>query len=325
MKSKPSQAIGLFMLTLILTLPFYSASALAANMQVVSNHGDENIEGFLDAQGDTWKVQVQINGVDTAPDPAQVRMVIGDNQAAFTSCTQGAVGFLCDYLSPVGVAIREGAYVFKVVYNLDLTHPNDFEFNPHTSGTVQADGTAPVIIGQPTAHQDPNTGEIILDLHLKDRPESGAGISKVEIVDADSNQIIQTINLEPAQREYLFAEDSNHNGRLPRFEGVGLRRIKVRAYDALGHVTNTAAFSFATDSVAPAIHIETLRFVDRGEFTGPFESFATLTVNVTETSEKLIVTASAPDTDLDGREADCTLSDTENIYICSWPTFAFHP
>ncbi len=317
--------MALFMLTLFFTLPFYSASALAANMQVVSSRGDDAVEGYLDSQGDTWRVQVQISGVETAPDPAQVKMIIGDNQAAFNSCTQGALGFLCDYISPVGVAIREGAYAFNVLYNLDLTHPEDLQFNPHTSGVVTADGTAPVFVGQPTANQDKETGDIVLDLRIKDRPQVGAGITKVEVVNADSNQILQTVVLEPAKREYIFAEDSNHNGRLPRFEGVGQRRIKVRAYDALGHMVTSPAIAFNTDSIAPDIAMETLRFLDRSEFMGPFESFATLSVNVTETSDELRVIATAPETDLDGRAGDCALTDTPDVYTCLWTNVRIPP
>ncbi|MEK6937727.1 MAG: hypothetical protein AABX04_01655, partial [Nanoarchaeota archaeon] len=53
--------IGIFLISLVVSLPFYSADALAVSLKITKNSGEKNIEGFLDAKGDTWSVEALIS------------------------------------------------------------------------------------------------------------------------------------------------------------------------------------------------------------------------------------------------------------------------
>ena len=49
---------ALFIIMLVLTLPIYSAQSLAAvNVQITQNHGEDEIENYIDADGDVWTVE----------------------------------------------------------------------------------------------------------------------------------------------------------------------------------------------------------------------------------------------------------------------------
>src|SRR3989338_11645513 len=92
---------GLFMILLVLTMPVYSASALAASVQITKNQGEAGIEQHIDAQGDVWTVEALISGAgtsNTSVKPEDVKIKIGDNQATFTSCSPSTLGVLCKYI-----------------------------------------------------------------------------------------------------------------------------------------------------------------------------------------------------------------------------------
>src|SRR3989344_5129575 len=111
---------GLFMIMLVLTMPVYSASALAALVQVTKNEGEAAIPQHLDAQGDVWTVEALISGAGTSNasvKPEDVKIKIGDNQAPFTSCSPSTLGVLCKYISPLTDGIQQGEYTFQVIYS----------------------------------------------------------------------------------------------------------------------------------------------------------------------------------------------------------------
>ena len=49
--------VAIFLCTLILTLPFYSANALAS-LTVTKNTGEAEIPDFIDAQSDIWELEI---------------------------------------------------------------------------------------------------------------------------------------------------------------------------------------------------------------------------------------------------------------------------
>ena len=92
---------GMFMILLVILMPFYSASALATYVSVSQNHGTANINGFLDAQGDTWTVEATITDIVGDVTAEEVSLVVGSRNAQFQSCSTSDLGAVCSYASPL--------------------------------------------------------------------------------------------------------------------------------------------------------------------------------------------------------------------------------
>ncbi len=329
MKSKTTQKMAMFIIFLVLTMPFYSASAIAsAQIQITKNTGSAGVDGFLDANGDTWQVVVDIAGIETAPTPEQLILNVGTKSQRFDACSDSAVGFTCTYTSPLPITLTEKSYTFSVKY---MGTPTDAA-PPTASKQITADGSAPTVTGL-TLKQEKNADSegthILMDFTVTEQPNSGAGIKTIEVLNADTNQILQTIEPQtPAQKQlYKYHEDTNHNSQLEvELSGEGQKRIKVRATDALGHITSVPPIaSFKTDFISPVIDTATARLVDSQNFIGQTERFGTFEVNVTDTnllSDK--VTASADGTDLDNKEGSCVNTDS-STYTCTWPNVRLTP
>ena len=74
-QTKTWSFIGLFLISLIITLPFYSANALATSIQITKNTGEAGIDSYIDAQGDAWSVEALISGSnETSINPSNVKI-----------------------------------------------------------------------------------------------------------------------------------------------------------------------------------------------------------------------------------------------------------
>ncbi len=94
--------MGLFVIALVISIPFYVADVHAASIAITTNYGDDKIKGFLDADGDTWVVEAAITGASNGTvDPKNVKMNVKGNLDSFDSCSNTALGSTCKYLSPV--------------------------------------------------------------------------------------------------------------------------------------------------------------------------------------------------------------------------------
>src|SRR3989344_9236443 len=81
------KSIAVFLIMLVLTLPFYSANAYAS-LRVTRNSGEDNIDGFVDAQGDEWKLEVEA----TIPGETITASKLTMNGYPFQSCAQNPGG-----------------------------------------------------------------------------------------------------------------------------------------------------------------------------------------------------------------------------------------
>ena len=73
-----SQFMGILVVLLVVSMPFYASSALA-DIRVDRNTGEDGIPNFIDGQGDTWNVDVLIRDVAEAVSPTDVKMKVGSN------------------------------------------------------------------------------------------------------------------------------------------------------------------------------------------------------------------------------------------------------
>src|SRR3989344_2557129 len=92
------RAIASLMIALVLSMPLYSAQTLAA-LSVTKNVGTDNIDGYLDATGDTWILKVLASRGSETITASQVRI----NGYPSDSCTAaGALGTECTSIVTFG-------------------------------------------------------------------------------------------------------------------------------------------------------------------------------------------------------------------------------
>jgi len=314
--------IGIFIIALVLSIPFYSADALATSLQVTHNSGNADISKFMDAKGDTWEVDALISGLEngTTVNPEDVKININDNERSFNSCSDDALGVLCKYISPLMDGVKETSYKFSVSYS----YPSVLGINKTASDSddINADGSAPQVTGL-IASQD-EEGKVHLSFQVSDKYEGKpfVGVKSIDVLDAESGQVLDRIdNLTQGKESYNYASDRGKNGILETpLSGEGTKRIKVVAEDWLGHKTiNPPQVSFLGDFVKPIIVTESLNLTTLGKFKGVVDQ--TTSVNIDVRGEKFTpsVYASADQTSLDGDQAVCVPDEqTEQLWHCNW-------
>ena len=321
---------GLFIIVLVLTTPFYSVSALAGmNVQITKNSGEKGLWGYLDANGDVWTVETIIEGVDegVAVDPKNVKLKIGTKETPFKTCSSSAMGATCEYISPLTDGVKEAEYAFQVIY--ETTDALGYPITPAPSNgdVIRADGSGPKITNILAVQN--KDGGVNIDFTIDDKIKEDApsvGIKLIEILDADTGSVIQTITgFEQGITEYDYAHDGNFGGKLQyQFTGEGFKKIKIRAVDFLDHTTLSPVITFAGDFVQPEIQ-DNLNFTTLGKFIGEFNLVTDLTLDVIDSND-IMVKASSASAVLDGTEADCEADkELDDLWHCHWKNIEVKP
>ncbi len=322
--------IGIVLIVLVLSLPIYSAQVLATSVQITKNQGQAAIPKFIDAQGDVWTVEATITGAPTPTiNPSDVKLKIGQNEAPFQSCSATALGIACEYISPLTDGVMEGEYTFQAVYTFlnQLALPEAVS----NSDVIKADGTGPTIEFKKL--QQNEQGQVELDFTVKDKKigASGApavGIKTIEILDADTGNVLQVIAIPaPGMEQYNYDPDADVNGILPaQLSGEGLKRIKLRAEDWLGHASSQNPVNdFQADFIAPVIK-DNLNFTKIGKFIGDTNVITDMTIDIEETTLKE-VKASSAEAGLDNTPATACTEDAEQekLWHCRWSEVEVQP
>ena len=317
--------VGLFVIALVVSMPIYSANAMAVSVQITKNQGEKGIDHYIDAKGDVWTVEALISdsGQDTI-DPKDVNLKIGSNEAAFTSCSGSDLGILCQYLSPLTDGIKEDEYAFQVIYNfLDSTGQAD---SSSAGDYIRADGSAPLI--QFFSAKQDNNGQVLLDFDVNDKKTGipSVGLQSIDIVDADTGAVLQSITgFAAGQEEFNYVDDGGFDGVLQAtLSGEGRKKIKIRATDNLGHTATSNYIQFQADFVKPDIQ-NNLDLVQFGEFIGNYIAPTDISVDVVETSVPT-VTAYSDQANLNGQQADCEPDELQdNLWHCLWKSVDVQP
>ena len=321
--------IGLFLVVLVLSMPVYSASALAASVQITKNEGEAAVPKYLDAQGDVWTVEALISGAGTSNasvKPEDVKIKIGDNQAPFTSCSPSTLGVLCKYISPLTDGIQQGEYTFQVIYS--FLNAAQKQESVSAGDVIKADGSAPQIFFSPGKVSQDENGKVKIDFTVNDKKEGfpSVGLKKIDIIDSDTADVLQTINLPEGKETFSYLSDGGFEGFLQsqQLSGDGTKKIKIRAEDNLGHVSFSSSVSFFADFVKPKIGNQ-LNFTKFGKFIGEFASSTDIVVDVVEKSVPKVI-GQSPQADLDGKTASCEAdADIDDLWHCTWKDVNVNP
>jgi hypothetical protein len=322
---------AIFIIVLIVSLPIYSANVYAlGTVQISKNEGEKGFWGFLDAEGDVWTVEALITNIaNGSVDPSQVKIKIGDNEVEFGSCTDSTLGVSCEYISPLTDGVKESEYTFQVVF-YEEDELGYVVANPPSNGDViKSDGSAPTITDLSISQNKIELG-VDIGFTVNDKKEGAPsiGIKLIEIIDADTGNVLQTIGeFEVDDVEtYDYLNDGDFGGKLQaEFDGEGWKHVKIKAEDHFGHITTSPVISFEGDFVKPEIIENSLKFVDFGKFIGEYVAKSDISVLVKETND-FIVQAYADQVELDGEEADCDpVLDEEDVWECTWDNVEANP
>lgn len=315
----------MFVITLVLSMPFYSASVLAASVQITKNQGEAGIENYLDAESDVWTVEALItDAVKETVNPENVKLKIGSNEADFSSCSESPLGVVCEYISPLTDGVKEAEHAFQVIYNfINTLGEADFVSN---GDFVRADGSPPLI--QFFSVKQNSKGQVELNFNVNDKKSGvpSVGLELIEIVDADTGGVLQSIsNFASGQAEFNYIDDGGFEGILQAaLSGEGRKKIKIRAQDRLGHTATSHYLQFNADFVKPEIGNE-LDLVKFGQFIGEFIGRTDISVEVVETSVPQVV-AFSDQAALNGQAAECEADEEQdNLWHCLWEDVEVKP
>jgi hypothetical protein len=296
---------AIWMVVLIVTLPIYSSTALAASVRITGNQGTAGINGFINANSDTWRVEATISDAQSVT-PENVILNVGSLSESFDACSAGVSGTVCSYESNLENGVREGDYNFNVNFQ-----------GVSQASVVKADGSGPVISGTSVSQQTDGT----IDLSFITR-DSGDGIASVEILDEQSN-VLQTLSVTAGQNELIFSGDL-----VGISSGEGIRVIRVKATDRLGHETISGGVSFRTDFIAPVVEKVNITLVDR--FIGVTAFSSDVVVDVRENSEfreQMIRMSSSSSNSLQNTNPNSCLRDDDefDLWHCTFGNVIISP
>ncbi|MFH1276624.1 MAG: hypothetical protein ABIH82_05945, partial [Candidatus Woesearchaeota archaeon] len=306
---KSDRWMACFIIALIISLPFYSANVLAVVVQVDQNSGQDGFEGYLDGKGDVWTLKAAVNNLEGDLKPEDLVVILGGRAQPFDSCNSNDLGYSCEYLSDVSSGVPEDSYTFEVKHT---------PTNAGDGDTIVADSSAPEIKNV-EIKQNPD-GKVSLNFKVLDMPSFGVGLSKIEIIDADTQAVLQEITgFTERDVEFNYAVDYGTDGifDVPSWlTGEGDKHIKIRAEDKFGHKNTKGPFRFKSDFIKPEIITDSLKFTGMGDFVGSTSVISSMEINITETSELRSLSAYSDQIEFAVNEIDpsaCLLNHDDNI------------
>ena len=312
---------GLLMMCMFITLPFYSADVLAVSLRITTNSGEDNYDGYINAESDVWTVEAEIVDPPKDVNPEEVSINIGSNKAYFDSCSTSDLGAKCEYISPLTDGVSARDYNFQVVY--DYIGSNGLEEQVSKGGIVKADGDAPVVSAFNIWQENGN-----VQLRFKVKEEApGIGIKKISIIDAESGALLQEIaGFDLGVTDYDYLEDQFNGILQTELKGEGRRFFQVKAEDWFGHQGVSNKLPLMTDFVAPEIDNE-FNLTSLGRFIGEVDVGTDLIVDVIENGYSLNMLAYSDQIDFGSqREADCDEdSFEEGLWHCTWKNIIVNP
>ncbi len=312
--------MGLFIMALVISMPFYSAQTLAAAITITTNTGQAGIPNFIDARSDIWKVEATITDpIGETVDPANVRLASGSHETKFTSCSTGGMGTVCQYLSPLPEGVREQTFMFNVKYYFvgDLGINDSIQ----DGGYIYADGSAPKIRSPSAVLANPPSEGVLITFTAEEVVSPGVGLKSVTVTDLSTGQILRVKDdFEPGTQSHDFSEAF-------KLSGEGRKLIKISAEDLLGHKSRDEIVETDVDFVKPSIQMQTLNFTRMGDFIGQYSTTTDVSVDVLEAStEGLKATAFSEQGNFPTNSIECDPVDLDNkLWRCTWKNVEFIP
>ena len=302
------RAIASLMIALVLSMPLYSAQSLAA-MSVTKNVGTDNIDGYLDAAGDTWTLKVLASLGSETITASQVRV----NGYPSDGCVSvGALGTECTSSITFG-SRDEGLRTIPIA--LENAQRQVVE---RTETQIILDGTAPRITAS-GVQGDGNTAEVTFT--VTESPALCVGLQKVQVKHGSN-----VVTLEDDELEAIKTGTCG-SSQIKSVEGQqtviissssAAQAVEVIATDRLGHERKKIV-NFPFDAVAPVIKDDTLFHRGLTEFVPSGSTTTDVTLEIEEDSATLDATLSGGGlTDADGSCSITGTRGTKKVFTCAW-------
>lgn len=304
---------ALFLITLILTLPFYSAAALA-DVTVIKNTGKANVPGFIDAAGDTWTVEVSALIPGQAVGQNQIKV----NGFPFDTCVPAAANaHNCRYAFNF-----ERSPIFETTYPLDIQLFKQGEDQPFNriNTVVVADGSAPQITNVHIRQSGP---EVLVIVVIDEAPDACVGLHKLEFFDATTGTKLKTL-----EGATLESQAGSICGQNTISETVAIggavtapKTVRVVAFDRLNHSVSVNSNSIVFDRVTPNILENTFKVGDFSRFVPSGTLTAPVSIQVVEDQNLLFASATSAALSMQNEQVTCTKTNhANNTFTCVWPS-----
>lgn len=239
----------MFMILIILTLPFYISLAYAeTNLTVTRYSGDADVNGFFDSY-DRWVLEAvaSIEG-DSSITPEQVKI----NDYAVQDCSEIANDtFVCGYSSAY-YSLQGGSYPSTVKLFSD-----DNQLLQSQNIEMTLDNLAPVIQFNRLPLQ--NESIVSVDYTLKDAAWKAedftkcSGPAKIEFWD----------NGVKLAEENITAYGCEYSG-VSQIPLPSSGNLILKAFDKMGHISTVSSPEFDLDTEAPQIRADSLKMFTQG-------------------------------------------------------------
>ncbi|HLC74841.1 MAG TPA: hypothetical protein VJH88_03215 [Candidatus Nanoarchaeia archaeon] len=303
---------ALWMIALVLSMPVYSAQALAASLQVQRNSGTDTVGGFVDAAGDTWTLQV-LAQLDAGEQVTRENVRV--NGVPFGKCeNQQGLGQVCTYelSQPEGFS-GEGARTVRLELRKQGGQVVDTE-----ETKVTLDGSEPVVTVR--AVQEGRGATITYT--VRDQPSACVGLQK--IVFKHGTTVVKTIEgtdltdiSDGACGTGTIREVSDVEVVPISVSSTGTQRIEVVAVDRLGH-EGKAIVAFAFDGVAPVVMADTLAVGAGGSFVAPGKARTKVSVELVEDGNDVEAVLKVGGTSFDGVCVGTGSEGSKTVFTCTW-------
>jgi hypothetical protein len=313
---------AMFMVLLIISMPFYSSKVLAdlGSLSDVKVTGMDQKDGMLSRKGDSLQVSAIARMIDSNSSPlpvtsANMRLVISGKEYSFGNCSDTGSGYLCNYAGP-SKEWSSGKYYVTVKLlgrnNVRLAQVQEEFF---------VDGMPP----RTTFQMEKEGASYRFSIDVRDTacPACGSlciGLDKADIV--VNGTVKKTVALSGCTSQTGFLASAAELGIKD-----GTQEICIVAYDLSG-LSSSACHTFFSDATKPGINGQSIQLLDQNGFPLAFSKNtpinAKLIVNVSEdTSGIASVTANlsalnpAKGDAYAGLAGSCEGSPT---LVCSWPS-----
>ncbi len=296
------KSVAIFLVMLVLTLPFYSANAYAS-LRVTKNSGEDNIDGFVDAQGDLWKLEVEA----AIPGETITASRLTMNGFPFQSCAQNPGGvFGCVYSVDFrSRTIPEATVPIEVKLN-----KQDGTLSDRATGNIAFDGSAPQITELVVSQK---AQDVEVKFKIKERPDTCVGMKKIEFFeDLTSLKALEGSVLDVKMSNKCGVNDITES--MPLSASTATRTIKVVATDKLGHA-RTVTRSLFFDGQAPVINASSFKAGYFGRFVPSGNVNVRLSIQAREERNTLFGLLKIASLNIN-EEVACTKAD--GVFTCVW-------
>jgi hypothetical protein len=312
MAKKSLYAKGMFMIFLILALPFYISDAYAQNQLEVTRHsGDANVNGFFDSY-DRWILEATAR---VENDQQITKNQVKVNNVSMQNCSvidQATNTYKCTYASAY-YSLTGGSYNSTV----QLFGDNNALLQSKPI-TMTMDKLGPAVFFDRLPLQ--NGSIVSVAYTVKDQAWQEdvfsvcSGLDKIEFWD-------NTVKL---AEQNITSDDCEYSGvNIIPLPATG--NLIIRAYDKMGHITSEPSPAFELDSAAPQIqtgtfkiitqNIELQQFIPSGLFPAVIE--VKILENKGLQPQNVVADLSLFGADSSVRAAACQKFGNE--YTCRWP------